>query len=254
MSGYDLQLLGGFSLLDNNETLTAPSDAQRVLAHLALDGPSLPRSVVAGMLWPESSEDRASGSLRSALWRLRRVVPNLVNAEATHISLHPDVSVDVDQIKAAADRFGDPNLATEATENIDIRPFRRELLPGWYDDWVMFERERLRQLSVHTLESIARHLALQQRFSKAIDAAMGAIGIDPLRETPHRMLIAIHLAEGNRSEAVRHYGVYQTLLHDELGIEPTPALASLVQTGSVSSDVTFTHGFFAPDHHLVTLP
>ncbi|MEN8238944.1 MAG: BTAD domain-containing putative transcriptional regulator [Actinomycetota bacterium] len=240
MSGYKLQLLGGFSLTHGNEVLAAPNDVQRVLAFLALHGPALARSVVAGGLWIESSEDHANGSLRSALWRLRRIANELVQTEKTCVSLGSNVRVDIDELTEAADTYSNPSLAMDADESVDIALFKRELLPGWYDDWAILERERLKQLSVHTLESMARHLAGLGRFAKAIDAAIGAIGMDPLRETPRRTLIAIHLAEGNRSEAYRHYDVYTTLLRRELGIEPSPALALTLHEDGASEHAAFT--------------
>jgi hypothetical protein len=181
MNAYQLQLLGGFSLTADGETLSVPSDVRRLVAFLSLNRPSLPRSVVAGKLWSESTEDHASGSLRSALWRLRRVAPGLIGAEKILLSMHPGVALDVDQIIQAAETYGDPGIATSNATGININLLRRELLPGWYDDWVILERERLRQQSVHALESISHHLMKQRRFARAIDAAMSAIGIDPLR-------------------------------------------------------------------------
>src|SRR3712207_6610194 len=67
-----LRLLGEFGLSAGPTRIALPSDAQRVLAFLALDGGRLPRAYVAGRLWPEAPQERASGNLRSALWRLRR--------------------------------------------------------------------------------------------------------------------------------------------------------------------------------------
>jgi hypothetical protein len=63
---------------------------------------------------------------------------------------------------------------------------RGELLPGWYDDWVMFERERLRQLQLHALETMAHRLAKEHRYADAVDVALAAVRLEPLRERhPH---------------------------------------------------------------------
>ena len=72
-----------------------------------------------------------------------------------------------------------------------------ELLPDWDDDWLEDERERLGQLHLHMLEAQADRLAADDRFGLALDVALAALRIDPFRESAHRTVIRIHLAEGN---------------------------------------------------------
>ncbi len=103
-----------------------------------------------------------------------------------------------------------------------------ELLPDWYDDWVMFERERLRQLRLHALEILCRRLAAAGSFGPAVDAGLAAVLGEPLRESAQRVLIEAHLAEGNRSEAIRQYNSYRVRLYAELGLQPSPSLRRLV--------------------------
>jgi DNA-binding SARP family transcriptional activator len=105
---------------------------------------------------------------------------------------------------------------------------RAELLPGWYDDWVIFERERLRQLRLHALDALAGRLTAQARYAEALEAAIECARMEPLRETSNRLIIAIHLAEDNVAEAVRHYEFFRDLLRVELGIEPSARLAGLL--------------------------
>src|SRR4029450_13229953 len=78
-----------------------------------------------------------------------------------------------------------------------------ELLPGWYEDWVLFERERLRQLQMHALEAIAGRLTAERGFAGGIGGGRAAVRLEPLRESATRALIAAHLAENNVVEAVR---------------------------------------------------
>ena len=103
-----------------------------------------------------------------------------------------------------------------------------DLLPDWYDDWLTVERERFRQLRLHALESLAGDLADSGRFAAATDAALAAIASEPLRESAHRTLIKLHLAEGNAAEAVRQYRFYSGLLRGELGLDPSPTMQALV--------------------------
>jgi DNA-binding SARP family transcriptional activator len=103
-----------------------------------------------------------------------------------------------------------------------------DLLPGWYDDWVLFERERLRQMRLHSLEKLAGHMAGQGQHAEAVEAALAAVAADPLRESAHRTVVEVHLAEGNVSEALRAFERCRQLMSEELGIEPSPQMQSLI--------------------------
>jgi DNA-binding SARP family transcriptional activator len=95
------------------------------------------------------------------------------------------------------------------------------LLPGFYDDWALIERERVRQRVLHALEALSERLAAGGRFADAIESALLATSAEPLRESAHRSLIRAHVAEGNLTEARRAYLAYQGLMQRELGVLPS---------------------------------
>jgi DNA-binding SARP family transcriptional activator len=103
-----------------------------------------------------------------------------------------------------------------------------ELLPGWYDDWVSVERERTHQLRLHVLEALARELAERGAYAHALQAALKAIELDPLRETARRAVINVHLAQGNTADALREYQRFRDLLQEELGVGPTRYMSELI--------------------------
>jgi DNA-binding SARP family transcriptional activator len=223
-----LDLLGGFRLRCGDDTCPIPMSAQRVLAFVALHDRPLRRTYVAGVLWSDSLEKNSRASLRSALWRLGRVkcAPMLVRSR--HLELSPRVTVDVGETEVKARRLQDDDDDCEE-QDLDTVMRSRDLLPGWYDDWVVTERERLRQLRLHALESSCARLILAGSFGRAVQAALVAIQEEPLRETAHRALIQAHLAEGNAVEAVRQYRRYTRMLWEELRLEPSPQTKALVQ-------------------------
>lgn len=108
-----------------------------------------------------------------------------------------------------------------------------DLLPGWDEDWVMFERERLRQLRLHALDTLAAHLVVQGRHALALEAALESVRIEPLRESAHRAVVSVHLAERNVAEAVRHFEAFRRLVHKELGVQPSARFASMVRIDGV---------------------
>jgi DNA-binding SARP family transcriptional activator len=220
-----LTLLGLFDLSVGGESITLPMNGQRVLVFLALHGRSLLRPFVAGSLWLDSSEDRAAGSLRSALWRLNRR-HRFIETNGERLQLSRDVDVDVDAAAAQARRLLDPD--EPGCPSVDGLLLTRDLLPDWYDDWVAVERERFRQLRVHALERLCDRLVEANRFGEAIEAGLSAMKSEPLRESAHRALVRAHLAEGNRNEALAQYRRFKELLDHELGLSPSPKMEALI--------------------------
>jgi DNA-binding SARP family transcriptional activator len=207
-----------------------PHVVQRLVAYLGLCGRP-PRSALAGQLWPDATESHAHGSLRSALWRLQKVLPGLVDACGDHLSLAHGVRVDVHELSHWARRARDPRAPLEDVE-VPATGLRGELLPGWYDDWVLLERERLRQLRLHALEQVAHRLMTVGRYGDALEVAYAAVHAEPLRESAHRTVVRVHLAEGNVSEALRAYEQFRVLLADELSVRPSDLMTSLVASPS----------------------
>lgn len=230
-----LNLLGGFILTSFGEPVVLPISAQRLLAFLALHLRPLQRPYVAGALWPERSRDRAGASLRSALWRVRSAgLARTVQATSSHLSVTDQLSVDARDVLATVRRLQE-STAGQSPEDLDLYLLTGELLPDWYDDWVIIERERLRQLRLRGLETACGLLRDLGHYDRAVEAGLAAVRDEPLRESAHRAVISVYLAEGNYSEAIRQYRWYQQFLRQELGIRPSPKMAALV--GQVSPRV-----------------
>lgn len=229
-STLSVRLLGRFGLLDGPAILAIPAGTQRVLALLAVRGGILGRSRVAGILWPDATERRARAALRSALVRLPPTARPAVSATPAELAVADAVLVDLRTGEALAHRLLDPAGRPTGADlgGPALALLAAELLPDWYEDWAVAAAESWRQLRLHALEGLAGHLAAAQRYGEAAEAAAAAVAAEPLRESAHRALIRVHLAEGNRSEAVRQYGRYRQRLRAELGVEPTDALRRLL--------------------------
>jgi DNA-binding SARP family transcriptional activator/DNA-binding HxlR family transcriptional regulator len=227
-----ISLLGSFDLRVNGTRIGSLAvGSQRLLAFLALHDRSVARMSMAGAMWPEVSDERASISLRSALSRLDPATRDAILSTSPGLGLAESVIVDLRDGRAAARRLLRPGLTPY---DDDISPstiglLSLELLPGWYDDWVLAEAEDWRQLRMSALEAAAERLAARGRLAEAAGAARASIKVEPLRESAHASLIRVHLAEGNQSEALRAFDRYRELLTSGLGLEPTPLITSLVR-------------------------
>ncbi|WP_079045878.1 AfsR/SARP family transcriptional regulator [Carbonactinospora thermoautotrophica] len=218
-------MLDGFSLGTYVPT-PLPASVWRIVTFLALRGPTT-RAKIAGTLWPEATEAHAQGRLRTAVWRLQRDHPGLIETRPGILSLAESVWVDVHDVMRVAHEI---LLPDEERVPADFPLLLRdaELMPGWDDEWIVFERERLRQLRLHALEVLAQRLTAQRRFGAALEAALAALGSDPLRESAHRVMISVHLAQGNLCEARRQYEECASILGAELGVAPSPLTRRLL--------------------------
>lgn len=220
-----LSLLGGFSLSYEGHEVAVPECSQRVLAYLALRERSQSRQVVASTLWPERIDTRAAANLRSSLWRLPTPGGiSLCEARGQMLSISSGVDVDVRRVE----RLGWSIVNGQAAPpRDDGRSFFDELLPGWFEDFVIIERERLEQLRLHFLEALALQLLAEGHHAEALDVALRLVASEPLRERSQRALIAVYRAEGSVAQAVRQYERYRVLLRETFGCNPSPSLSDL---------------------------
>jgi SARP family transcriptional regulator, regulator of embCAB operon len=154
----------------------------------------------------------------------------VVPTTGMRLSLRDEVQVDVRALTAvgrAAVGLGAKSVVAELA-GMSWFELSLDLLPDWYDDWLVDDREGVRQLRLHALEVLSDELSLLGRHAEAIQAALAAVRLEPLRETAHATLIRAHLAEGNRSEARRQYYRCRDLLAAELAVEPSESIRRLI--------------------------
>lgn len=226
-----LVLLGGFELQAADRVVTLPLSAERLLAFLALQPAPLLRGFVAEGLWPDTNLARANANLRSAVWRVRQVSPDLIQVTGHRIRLARHIEVDLRRAEAVAHGLLDPStrwsvgeLAPDLAATLSV-----DLLPGWFDEWLLLWRDRWAQLRLHALEALAERLLASGALSQAVEVALSAVWAEPLRESAHRILIRVHAAEGNWSQAVLQYRYYKQLLYQELRTIPTAQMEELIR-------------------------
>jgi DNA-binding SARP family transcriptional activator len=230
-ASFRLALLGGFSLSAGSRTIELAASGQRLIALLALRDRPAARLYVAGTLWPDYPTERSLADLRTTLWRLNQAGEPIVEATHSCLRLGEHIDVDVRRLVAFTQHLHAPASSSGEIDldSVGLSELCGELLPDWYEEWLVDEREGLRQIRLHTLEKLSAMLSEAGRHSDAIQAALAAIRLEPLRETAHRALIEAHLAEGNWSEARRQFRRCQRLLREELGVEPTASIRLLLE-------------------------
>ncbi|WP_206752112.1 AfsR/SARP family transcriptional regulator [Kribbella steppae] len=198
-----------------------------MLAFLALHSGRARRVTVAGTLWPDTTEERALSSLRTAVWNLSRLGVPLVQVTPTTLSLMSTVAVDAHEAALRARQLIDGQYDLADVPGT-LQLLRQEMLVDWAEDWILVAQEQFRQLRLHALEALGEQLLLLGRHAQAVVAGLDAIACEPLRETAHLLLMKAYLDQGNRSAAIHQYQACARLLRDELGLRPSEAMTDLL--------------------------
>jgi DNA-binding SARP family transcriptional activator len=230
-----IRLLGEFNLLYNDQQVTSlnTSRLQSLIAYLVLhrDVPQQ-RQHLAFLFWPDSTEAQARNNLRQLLHQLRQAFPDVehfLSADMHILYWHSTTPFNLDVAEfeqalteaAAAMQRHDQQLLQAALEQVDSL-YRGELLPGCYDEWILPERDRLRQQHLQVLEQLLRFFEGQGDTVTSIRYAQRLIGLNPLSEDLSRRLMRLFALNNDRASALRVYHTCATTLQRELGVDPDP--------------------------------
>lgn len=219
-------LLGQFRLNANDLTVDLPSrPAQSLLAYLALNaGSTLRREKLASLLWAEATEANARGYLRQALWRIRKSLESASlqwddYLQISEISItfdnQSDYWLDVDQLlKPAAGRPLEETIA-------DVRLYRGELLPGFYDEWIGLERDRLQVAYYQKMDYLLEHLIQARRWDEALECGERWILQGYSAEPAYRALMMAYAGLGNPGMVNVTYQRCVEALSRDLDVEPS---------------------------------
>jgi DNA-binding SARP family transcriptional activator len=222
-----LDLLRSWQLRRESVPVHVAARQQRVITALAIRGPCL-RSFLTGLLWPEHPDARALESLRVSLHLVSRQVPGLIINDGPVLSLSGRVDVDLHRLNSCIWTARE-NGTIECEDLFVLHEYRHaNLLPGWYEDWVVFEQDRLRQDLLHTLTAISRKSLVTGDLERAAQAAEAALEIEPLYEEAVGQLIVAELTRGNFAVSLRIYERFRRRLERELGVLPSEFLGALI--------------------------
>jgi DNA-binding SARP family transcriptional activator len=256
MGILQIGLFGGVRVTHNEwiNEVQLTRENQGLLAYLLLERDRLhSREVLADIFWGEHSQQKARGSLNTALWKLKKVLePEGVPAGTYLRRTHPgevgfnresqywlDVQVFEEGVNRLLIR---PFQTVEERYLIDLKEvlelYKGDLLEGFYKDWALRERERFRALHIKSLIYLLQYYEFHQAYEKAITYGQQILRLEPLREEIHRELMRLYLQNAQRALAVRQYEICRSTLVKELGIAPmedTKALYTQIVAGGEGS-------------------
>ncbi|MBE0011428.1 MULTISPECIES: AfsR/SARP family transcriptional regulator [unclassified Arthrobacter] len=222
---WNLKMLGYWCLERDHQPVTVAFRQQRLIAALALRG-GRRRSYIAGLLWPNRTDAQASGSLRACLWNIAHQLPGLLHPVSDPLALAPGITIDVDELLGKIDLV-DAGATVPQGFAAELRS--ADLLPGWDEDWLLPDQDRIFRQRLAALETLADTYLASGQLPAALDAATAAVALDPLLESAQRSLLRIHLAAGNNGSAMRSYRTYLATLKRECGVRPSARITELIR-------------------------
>ena len=234
----EVKLLGKFDVRRDGKIIAITSrPAQSLFAYLVLKaGSSHRREKLAGMLWPDSLEETARDNLRHALWRVRKA---LETASATRFLHADDLSIKFEDSSgysldaAALENLDDAATADEVI--VALAGYQGELLPGFYDEWVVSEREHLASIFEHHMARLMSSLRKENRWLDILDWAERWIKLGQKPEPAYRSLMSAHAAKGDMSKVAATYERCVKSLK-EFGIEPSEQTKELYKNLKAGKD------------------
>jgi DNA-binding SARP family transcriptional activator len=224
-------LLGQFDVIRDGKHLTIPTrNAQSLFAYLILNaGTAYRRELLAGMLWPDSTEETARSNLRHELWRLRKAIDtngqSYILGDDMTLSFNPqaDYVLDVRILEG---------IPLESSTDQLIRALEAycaELLPGFYHDWVLLARQRMVAIFDAKLSRLLELLLAEQRWQEVLDWAQRWISFGQQPEAAYRAMMLAYANLGDLWKAVTTYENFSKAMQSEMGIQPSKQTREIYQ-------------------------
>ncbi len=233
----NVRLLGQFEVRRDGTLISIPARAaQSLLAYLLLTaGARHRREKLAGLLWPDTAEEKARSNLRHELWRLRKVIETKTLAKrAVRYFLVDDISIGFDpasDYSLDVARVLQPQVGEESADTLIgiLSLYRGELLPGFYDDWAVLEREHAQAAFEQKMARLLELLVQKRRWQDTLEWGERWIALGQRPEPAYRALMAAHSALGNQSQVASVYERCKQAMRNDLGVEPSEQTQALFE-------------------------
>ena len=235
MGDIRFQLFGKFTVQVAGQRTSAldSGKVQELLAYLLIyrDKPHS-REGLAELFWQASSTAQAKKYLRQSLWQMQHLLPKgeaerliLIEPDWVRIAPGADYWLDVGEFEAAfrlAHGVPGQDLGAEVAASLQraVTLYRGDLLEGWYSDWCLYERERLQNMWLATLDKLMSYCEARRDFEDGLSFGMQVLRKDRARERTHRRLMRLAYLAGDRTGALHQYERCVRALEEELNVRP----------------------------------
>src|SRR5215216_5196218 len=227
-----IRLLGQFDIRMAGKRVMIPTRiGQSLLAYLVLTaGTSHRREKLAGTFWPDTTEESARKNLRQELWRIRKAistqqtsVEDYLLADEITLKFNREAKywLDVAQMER-------PDLDLQSLiANLSL--YQGELLPGFYDEWIALERERVQAVFDARAEQLLEQLITAEHWIAVQEWGERWLTLNGAREPAYRALMSASNARGDMARVSSLYKRCIDELMDQVGAEPSAETRSLYE-------------------------
>jgi DNA-binding SARP family transcriptional activator len=240
-----VSLFGKLQIECCGEVLTDlyPRKLQELFCYLLLyHDRAHPRETLASLLWGNSSTAQSKKYLRQALWQFQSVMTScsefrnvrvlLVDSDMIRLNPDADLWLDVAVFEHAIARTQgtsgadlDAQQAQALCDAADL--YQGDLVEGWFQDWCLFERERLQNMYLALLDVLMDYCEAHDEYEAGIDYGVRVLRHDQARERTHRRLMRLYYLSGDRTAALRQYDWCVKALRQELAVKPAARTVTL---------------------------
>ena len=245
MSRLRVYLFGKFCVRRDEQVLDGfdARKVQELFCYLLLHRDhSLPRETLASILWPDTTTVQSKKSLRQALWQLQSALGShnesvsdrvlLVEPEWIRLNSEADFWLDIAVLENAfqlVQKVPGHELDTQQAQILQdaVQLYQGPLLEGWYQDWCLYERERLQSMYLAMLDKLMGYCEVRRDYETGLLYGMRIMCYDRARERTHRRLMRLHYLNGDRAAALRQFEQCAAALEEELNVSASKGTVAL---------------------------
>src|SRR3954451_12332026 len=241
MTRLKIRLFGQVSVQDDGQPLSGLSTKTlELLCYLLLHRErGHTREALAGLFWPDAPDSLSKKYFRQAIWRLSSAltIPGgpakpeseqllIVHPDWIRVNTEAEWWLDVAVFEQAYDLHRDTpgeDLADAQAQALEAAAvlYRGDLIETWYQDWCVYERDRLRLNYLAMLDQLMSHCEARARYAKGIAYGQCVLRYDSARESTHRQLMRLYYRAGDRTTALRQYDRCAAALVKHFNLAPS---------------------------------
>ncbi|PSB20989.1 hypothetical protein C7B65_06190 [Phormidesmis priestleyi ULC007] len=232
-----LKLLGSPQISLDEQLLTRfiSRKAQALLIYIAVTGKLHSREMLAELFWQNMPSSQALKNLRTVLPNLRQLVGSHLIITRQTIAFNREClyRLDVEAIQAISNHLNTDNLQPLSEA---VTQYQGDFLEGFhvpdapeFENWALMERERLRELAIETLHTLAERYLEQRNYAAGLTMTHKLLTLDPWRETAHYQQMFFLACMGQRRAALAQYETCHQILADEFNAEPMSGTIELYE-------------------------
>lgn len=191
--------------------------------------------LLVGHFWPDSSEERARSSLRSALHQVRTCLAKVAGEEMAQglsrsrkvgtVHLDMPIQIDTHELKRLLKLGENHYLAKHYSEAIGelqqaLDLYRGDFLEKFREEWADMPRQACKEDAMRVCQLLCLSYLESKQGEAAEAAARRGLLLDDLSEELHCGLMEALLLQGLRAEALRHYRKTLHYFEQELSLYP----------------------------------